>query len=333
MPVVNPKTVTQLEEPDPSLVSSLEERLAALQDDGVPESDPNATAATAQDDAEPTPVKDADSQAATAKPAEPTPAASQSQVEIPAAFVRSAIHQGMTEQDVKDMYEADPEKANKFFSKMHESVNRITEEFARMGRQVQQTPAPVQQPEKKKIDIAKLKETYGEDDPLVKVVQELIESVNPVQQVAQPQITNPNPSYQPNQSPDVVIRQQVTQFFAAPTLKTYQDFYGDEADPSKFTIQQQQNRWKVIEAADHIMAGAALQGRSLSVAEALDRAHLMVSEPYRAAAVRKEIEQKIVKRGKGLTLTPQGSTINQTDANAGKSLEAKTADRLSKLAW
>ncbi len=124
----------------------------------------------------------------------------------------------------------------------------------------------------------------------------------------------------------MAIAQQLHTFFTGKELEAYKDFYGfpDEKNPydwSGTTPGQVANRQAVIQEADAIIAGHELQGKQISVAEALEKAHLRVSAPIAEKVIREKIIKEVKKRSKGITLKPSNRENKIPDTKEKKSEE------------
>jgi hypothetical protein len=275
---------------------------------------------------------------------EPTPDADESdekpgeKVEIPDAFVRAAVHQGMSEDDVAELVESvGPEKAKKVLEKMYESTNRITGEFARLGRaeaerlKAEQT-AKVQQEEQPQLDLTEVKAQYGEDDPLVKLIIQQQEQLQKTQQLQQPvqEPTNQVPQQQPV---DASLKEKVDTFFSRDNMRGYDEFYGPGNDQQKWTQEQFTHRHKMLTLTDDIMFGARAQGRDMEWSEALEKAHMLSTDEIRAKVIREEIAKTVTKRSKSLSLKPKSSkqAIESGKPKNEGDLIARTAERLKIL--
>jgi len=103
-------------------------------------------------------------------------------------------------------------------------------------------------------------------------------------------------------------------------MKPYKDFYGTMGMGQIFQDLrpgQQKNRYEVLQTADQMIAGNAIQGIELSINHALLRAHLLVTEPIREKVIREEIKSSLTKRNKGLTLRPSAGKKSAAAVNEG----------------
>jgi len=126
-------------------------------------------------------------------------------------------------------------------------------------------------------------------------------------------------------------------------MKLYGEFYGpayDEArmptfDGHGLTPGQRANRDALLEQADAIWVGAREHGRNLTVPEALNLAHSLLTDGMRTQKVRQELVGKVKQRAKGMTLRPAKSKpVLAREGEKPKTpqeLEARTDARLAKL--
>jgi len=260
---------------------------------------------------------------------------------IPERLLRAAHYNGWTPEEISEFYEASPTQALKTLEKMHKSMNDLSRQFAQAGRvrvQQQQRRQPEVQPETKDfIDLKALREADPEND-LLPIVEGLNEALKELRGGSK-KPADPEPA---NQQMDLSLAQQILTFLGSDRMKTFEDFYGsaftEEGMPDfegrNMTPGQAANRRALIDEADALWLGSEMHGRELSVAEALEKAHMLLTENVREERVRKELVGKVKKRGKGVTLRP---TKNRPPAsNNAKSkpknqeeLEARTEQRLA----
>lgn len=273
------------------------------------------------------------------------------------AYVRAAIHNGWTEKDIEDAYEANPELTIRTLGKNYEAVNRSSREFASHGRAAKAAAeAPVVKPEEKAtekkpefkgIDLASLEAEY-KDDPILGVIKaqneqskQLFDTVQELKAAGsartadQPSDTSHTESLAIARE-TAAIQQQIEGFFVSGEAKDYDDFYGklpkDATDWKALTPGQQMNRWGVVEMMDQMLYGAKAQGREMKVDEAMRLAHLSVTEPIREKVIRKELMAKIEKRAKSLSLKPSASAkAESTKPETQQELVDVTQRRLNKV--
>lgn len=180
----------------------------------------------------------------------------------------------------------------------------------------------------KPIDTAKLKEHYGDDE----LIDALAGQINPVIE----QINEILPRIEATQRKSTEaeldkLGRVVEDFFASDEIKPYTEFYGD--GKKQFTDEQLQARNKVLETADALALGAKMQGRNLSVVEAMQLAHDSVSSTYKVKAARDGIAKSLKQRNKGITLKPgnKGSAKDTGVIKTRDDLEKKVKASLNKV--
>ena len=291
-------------------------------------------------------IESAESVASTVKPAEDKKG-------ILDAHYRAAIHQGWSDDDIKTLYKANPALAEKTFAKLLDTTNRLSREFSAIGRSKLKPKSDTSteterktEPKKskfKKVDIEALRKQY-EDDAIVDVVAQMQDQIEELHEEAS---KRPEPASDP-QAQERVIRakvqeeaameQQIGQFFGGSDLKGYNEFYGkvlkNSSDWNNLSIDQKKNRMDVLNMADQIIIGAEAQGRDMSIDDALNLAHLSISEPVREKVIRETIKTKVVKRAKSLTLKPSGKAAVKNDGpKTAQELIDITTERLNNVKW
>jgi len=268
---------------------------------------------------------------------------------VPENYRRAAIHMGWTDESINELFEANPELANKTFANMLETVNRSSKEFAAIGRakkdsaqkkvtqQADDSDSQAKTDTFKKVDVSKLRED-GEDEATITMI-EMMQDQNELlyNEVKTLKESGSAQSDQPSAQETAAVEQQISTFFRSEDLKSYDDFYGkvpkDAKDFLDLTGKQQNNRWSVVEMAEQMLIGADAYGQELSIDEALMRAHLTVTESIREKAIRDELKTKVVKRGKSLSLKPNNAVKPdmKNRVKDGGDLLAATQDRLAKV--
>lgn len=254
---------------------------------------------------------------------------------LPDALRRSAIHNGWTQEEIESFIELDPEKAVKTFEKIHESSNKLTTEFSKLGKTALEEQNSPQSTTDSEQDITKIVEKLGEEhsgDPLFEKV------VKPLAQELQ-RIRNQGQERRPVQKSTPVaddrdgLIQQINEFWSQDTLRSYDDFYGTPGYPK--TNDQLRRYNDVLILADQIMAGGTLQKVDISVPEALEKAHLVVADEFRKEATTNYLKKIVEKRKRGIQLRPNSTSMEDksglsTPKNRDE-LHKKTKERLHKV--
>jgi len=349
---------TEAAEKQEHLEAGVDERLAKLRgDEPTPEPEPGG-------DPEPTPEADPEPEADPTPEGEPAGEAKDEDGEpagegepeggepaggehaLTEAEMRAAIHSGWTEEDIKDLVEANPALAKRTCATALTNTNNLSAQFSELGK-VAKAPATgdAAVPEPKKIaplDLSALEAEFGEEPGVLSVMKQLA-AQNYDLQVAQAD-RKAEAAMQKAEAredaatmaEDSAVSQQITTFFTDPKMSVYGDFYGitpnDDTTWGSLTKDQTDQRMAVVDQAALIHAGATSQGQEMSIPKALELAHLSISTPVQEQVIRKKISTQLKTRAKGITLKPgTGTKIVATgEKPTGPQLEALTAQRLKK---
>jgi hypothetical protein len=178
------------------------------------------------------------------------------------------------------------------------------------------------------INVQEMVEKYGNKDlieALAGPVNAAISALGPIVQGAQAA------REQSTKDAQAGLAKSVGDFFGDKTMKGYESFYG----PANFTEKtpaQVDAFKKVLDTADALRAGAAYQGRELSVQEALTLAHDSVASGVKETAIRSQLQTKVQKRNANITLRPtaQGRRSAGGPPQNRQELMGRTEDRLAK---
>ena len=275
------------------------------------------------------------------------------------AYYRAAIHRGWKPEEIKDFYESKPDLCVKTLGKIYEAVKRSNEEFATLGRAYKKsaaqkataaattTPAETKKTEYKSIDFEALEKTDVDPDTLAalkaqdvqgKIMFDMLQEIQGAKSVqGSVQVSNTI-----EQNPRVIaqetalIQQQIENFFETDELKLYGGFYGDTPKDATnwdaLSPGQKANRWAVIEMMDDLIAGAHMNHRDMTIDEAMQLAHLNVSESQRETVIREQLKADVTKRGNSLTLKPSSSAGSESaKPNTEAELVETTQARLDKV--
>lgn len=271
------------------------------------------------------------------KPKDQQPAVKPAGPTVPDAYRRTLKAYEWTDEEIDASQAANPAQFLVMAQKIHANRTAETSRWADLGRQAIQREKDQQPAVKpthvdpntglfKPLDTAAMIEKYGNEDMVNEMagpLNAMIEQFNQILPTVMGGVQSINQSRQEN------LARQVDQFFGQDSLKPFEKVYGkaDSMEP-----EQIQNRNKVLETADALIAGAALQNRKLSITDALLIAHDHVGSGFRKETVRQEIKQTVSKRSASLTVKP--STTAKPSAGAPKSsteMEARTRQRLASV--
>lgn len=260
---------------------------------------------------------------------------------LPAAYRRSLKAYDWSDEEIDSAFKANPAEFTVTAQRLHSNRNTELARWAdagRAARTAQEQAAPREKPAPsphldttkgtiKPVDVAAMVEKYGNEELVTEIagpVNAAIELINAVLPDLMTGVQSIHASRQ-----DTLTR-QIDGFFGGDELKSYAEFYGQAS--ASMTEPQVQNRNKVLELADSLIAGAAQQGRKLTTDEALTLAHDSVSGGFKVQAIRKDIKTKVAARGKGLTLKPstaQGKGPAGGPVKNAAELESRTKSRLA----
>lgn len=305
--------------------------------DGKPEPDP-------QKESEPEPEPEPEPTGE--QEPEPEPGKAGDEPKLTQAEIRAAIHLGWSEDEVKELEQANPELAKKTCTKALESTNNLSKKFSELGKTAVEKPAesepkpqPESKPKPKSIDFTALEKEY-ENDPIVGVLKQVVEQnqtlAEEVNTLRATGIQTDDKIDKAQAQQDAAIAQQIDAFFTRPDVTEYGEVYGEVPkgfkDWDTLTQGQIKKRWEVVEQANLILLGAQQQGMDMSLDEAFERAHLLVTEDVREQTIRKKIKKEAVKRSKGITLEPADSKrIMKTSAKTMDEVHQNAKANLQKV--
>ena len=235
---------------------------------------------------------------------------------LPDSMRRAAIHKGWTPEEIDSFYKEKPELAKKTLGKIHESTNKLSSQFAEMGRQAMQPPVVPTQPAETVqqattvhgVDLSKLKDEYG-DDPIIDVVRQLNDEIIRLRP-AQPAATTQNVPVEQTAAVQEEVRQliggQINQFLSQ-IGKADDGHYGADKSWDEIDSKQVTNRMNMLKQADQIKVGAAAHGIRMSNTEAMTRAHILQTSAIQEKTIRAEIKGTLQKRQNNLTIEPANS--------------------------
>lgn len=234
---------------------------------------------------------------------------------------------GWDDKKIDRLVKADPELAAETITELAESQANLSRQLLHPASQVApgtqpvvQTPAQPEAPlsnlDKFHANLSEFAEANGEE--LTEYVKALkAEVIDPVRAMfAQIEVQ----------------KQELSKTEARQTFTTlsdnFSDLYGKAGEA--LTPLQQKAKADLGEVADMIRAGSKLKGHEISVKDALNRAHLLVSHEYQQQAMRKSIKEQVQTRSKTLQAKPT-NRVNPGVVTSGKS-RASAEDALAKKA-
>lgn len=271
---------------------------------------------------------------------------------IPDAYYRSAASFGWSPEDVASMVENNGlDNTVTMLENLHTKNNELSGQFAAMGRKAQEmdqvpdTPAKLDSApsDTTPADFKALMDKHGDDSPeLVQLLgsqhKQAIADKQRMDRIEQQLAMNANQIERQKAEANRDTIGKVNAFFAADGLTAFDKFYGkidsEATDWLALTPAQMHNRDHVCQLANQIMVGAEMQGTDMGLDSAMERAHMVVSEPIAATIIREDILKGVEKRHKSRVARPsesKKSTQISTDGRPAnrKELLARTEKRLA----
>lgn len=249
---------------------------------------------------------------------------------LPAYLRHAAKRAGWDDDDIKGLYEQNPDLAIRSFSKLHDSFSDMASRYGQIGQMsamqqgqpvaspqhpVPQAPPPTQADPLQ----AFLQQRYG--DKLGTFNERFGEGFvdDILKPLAEP-VSRMESEYQSQHQ--AAVGQEVQAFFKQmPT--DYDDLYGKGA---QVTDEQSLARQEVFQLADWIRAGAQQSsGVQLSVGDALDYAVTKHSAPHMALIERQRLTASIKKRSSKITSRPTQRKSAPEAADQPKGIESAMA--------
>jgi len=296
-----------------------QEQQAELVEDGE-EPDPSL-----EDDA-PQPEPQSEEEATPEAPA-PEPVAQDQNDIDPTLRYFAETELGWSKDKIDRLVKADPEIATETISKLAESYTNLSRQFLNPASSVApSTPAPEQQqPAQPQAPTSKLDEFFGKLNEFAEANgEELSDFIKALKDEVVDGYREMRAAYEVQQKE--LLRTEARTVFTD-LSKRFADLYGSEDKAA--TEKQNEAKQRLGELADQIRTAAKLQGRELSVREALNRAHLIVSADYRDAVVRKQITEQVQKRGNAITARP---TQRRNPVTSASKTRATAEDAYAKKA-
>ncbi len=286
------------------------------------------------------------------------------ETDIPEQLINAARRAKWSDDKIRRLIEHDPDTARDTFTQLQEDANRLSREYADLGRNLagspihampQQQPAaqlpgqgygvnqvpaqagpqqPGQQQQQPPQGQGYLPAFQFPQEATANLEPEFVENfVTPLQQHMdqQAQLMNAvahrfDSFIQERQVES--LHMQIDQFFNG--LDSYDDLYGT-GDRTALNEVQMMTRQRVTREADAIRAGFFAQGRTLSVQEALEMAHNLVSSPHQEKVARRRLTKKVQKRERQITVRPTHRSGGAGEGDRSDPLAKATRNAAKKL--
>lgn len=280
----------------------------------------------------PTPVEAAveENEDAPGSPPEPADKVQSDAPTLPANIRRSLIATGWDEEEIDNNLSVLGPDFIPVAEKVHQKRMDESSQWAAHGRRVreaeptQEDTSPELSEKLTSMDVEDLKTQYGHDPDMSALIDKMsakmntsIEAINQILPIIAEQRAHQQ------EATDAATKDQVDAFFDSSGLASFDGFYG------KGRMQDIEggfydHRMLVLQQADALQVGAAEQGRSVSMAEALGMAHDIVSGEFQMEALRAEMKTKMQQRAASITLKPGLSDGGDATPIAGEERPEKS---------
>jgi len=231
---------------------------------------------------------------------------------ISEGHLRAALAAGWTREMAEHFMDTRPEEAVSVFNELYDKRREESAAYSAHGRRVlagveKSGPAETDKVEAIPVFDAKtLIEEYGNDDLITALIGPLNAMANQVN-AATAKLAESEQFVRASEQQ--VLQQAVNGFFASTDLSAYHETYGTDA--SALTSGQVDSRVTVLREADAIIAGASAQGREVTPQEALERAHMFLTEGTRVDDIRREIAASMKRRTKTSRSTQRQASVRE----------------------
>ncbi len=248
----------------------------------------------------PEPVSDPDPKADDPDPV-PDPEEGDSPL-LPAGHRRAALGRGWTTEQIDYHLKTKPDEAVAHFEGIYDKWQEENTAYSAAGRKLRSiAQQDTQDPETPveplvHVDAKALVDEHGEEA----VVSALVERVNAMMDQVNTATAKISKSEEFLRDTETSALEKVVQeFFMGDEMQSSQDTYGTDV----LTQEHVDARKELLLRADDMIIGATEHGRELSVQEALERAHVTLSQGTQDERIRADIRESMKKR----TITTQGS--------------------------
>jgi hypothetical protein len=236
---------------------------------------------------------------------------------------------GLTDEQIDTAYAADPTFATATLTTLGQQYADLSRQYVTPGSPVapgtqggEQQPA--QQPQQPTpgwdsfmSQLAAFSEANGEDmGKMAKLLND--EFVSPLRAMM---------------AANAAREQDLARQEAAAGFETVRKSFGDFYGPENGQLSQGQiaARQQVGMMADQIRAGAKAQGRTVSIGEAISRAHAIVTHDMRQQAARRDLVAQVAKRSKAATVPPTQRKSRPTGERSDKAAEDAARTKMMEM--
>lgn len=265
-------------------------------------------------------------------------AADENALLLPSGHRRAALARGWTTEEVDHYLETRPDEAATRFEELYNERRKENDQWSRRGRELLAAEQNASGADGKKddeplkgldhYDMDALVEKHPDSEGLIRdLVDPLNKQIDRMNETAD-RLAGSEKFVKDSQ--DTTLLNISQEFLTSKTMEPYRKTYGTLV--KDLTEDQYKARQELFGEADIIVAGAADHGREITVQEALERAHIQVSQGSRDEAIRQGIRDSLRKRTK-----TQQSSHKRTSSSGDnqpitdEELERRTEARMQEI--
>lgn len=279
-------------------------------EDGAGEAEEPVETEAVQEETPPEPEQKADTEPSLpvrqpTKQTTSTQESTEADTDIDPGLLAAAQLSGMDPEAIKTLYSADPEGTTKALSRLSAALDSSTQQMLTYGAfqpksdtpSREDTPAASMTPELDKI-VAKADELGDVMGPefgslLTALKKEVIEPLSHMREATAA-------------AEQAALAREVTTIMDG-FSGSFPSFYGDTS--KGLSDGQVANRQRLVNLADQIDAGATVMGQPIPAAEALQRAHRMLTADLQMESARESIVSSLTKRSKQRVSRPNSTQM------------------------
>jgi len=255
---------------------------------------------------------------------------------LPSGHRRAALARGYTSEEVDHYLETKPDEAVARFEEIFNEWQTENSRWSDRGRQLHAAGQAAKEGGDKgnkssealpHFDAEALISEHGNEDLINALVTPLNATIDRVN-AATERISHSEDFLRNTEQNALTITTQ--NFLKSKEMEPFKDTYGTEI--KDLTDEQVKNRMELFGEADILVAGAKDHGKDITVQDALERAHIIVSQGTRDEGIRQSIRKSLKKRTKTTrTSHQQTSSTDENQPISDKELEKRTSERLRAL--
>lgn len=256
---------------------------------------------------------------------------------LPSGHRRAALARGYTSEEIDYYLETKPDEAVQRFEELFNERRKENEDWSRRGRELRavgQKTSDGDTDDGNKpsealthYDAAALIEKHGNEDLINDLIDPLNATIDQVNAVTE-KISH---SEEFLRNTEINALEVATQdFLKSKEMESFRDTFGVEI--KDLTEEQVKNRMDLFGQADIIVAGAKDHGIDITIQDALERAHIIVSQGTRDEGIRQSIRDSLKKRTKTTKTTHQQTTTpGDNEEVSDEELEKRTEARMKAI--